>query len=202
MIDILCSWVTLVTRVASYVYSASYMYTLYKLHKLRSHCHASGSLHLDNVKSIVLDWNWRDKKFKRMADIVDTRRDLMLLMQTYLIPHIHKNKCKIGILWLCVSSDVIWIKELPIPRANTVHVTVIISSWFWETLCFHPQWESMNIESPLLVGDQFLWVLWVNTHPQQSNELSYRIICYKHVICTRSREPVKFLYSRNIIPQE
>lgn len=201
MIDILCSWVTLVTRVASYVYSASYMYTLYKLHKLRSHCHASGSLHLDNVKSIVLDWNWRDKKFKRMADIVDTRRDLMLLMQTYLIPHIHKNKCKIGILWLCVSSDVIWIKELPIPRANTVHVTVIISSWFWETLCFHPQWESMNIESPLLVGDQFLWVLWV-THPQQSNELSYRIICYKHVICTRSREPVKFLYSRNIIPQE
>ncbi|XP_022293189.2 protein CMSS1-like [Crassostrea virginica] len=58
----------------------------------------SGSLHLDNVKSIVLDWNWRDKKFKRMADIVDTRRDLMLLMQTYLIQHIHKNKCKIGIL--------------------------------------------------------------------------------------------------------
>lgn len=123
MIDILCSWVTLVTRVASYVYSASYMYTLYKLHKLRSHCHASGSLHLDNVKSIVLDWNWRDKKFKRMADIVDTRRDLMLLMQTYLIPHIHKNKCKIGILWLCVSSDVIWIKEFPITRAmySTCH---------------------------------------------------------------------------------
>ena len=120
---ILCSWVTLTTgtRIASYVYIASY--TLYKLHKLRSHCHASGSLNLDNVKSIVLDWNWRDKKFKRMADIVDTRRDLMLLMQTYLIPHIHKNKCKIGILWLCVSFDLICIKELPIPRAmySTCH---------------------------------------------------------------------------------
>nr|XP_011413518.2 uncharacterized protein C3orf26 homolog [Crassostrea gigas] len=58
----------------------------------------SGSLHLDSVKSIVLDWNWRDKKFKRMTDIVDTRKDLMLLLQTSLIPHIHASKCKIGIL--------------------------------------------------------------------------------------------------------
>lgn len=64
------------------------------------HCHVSGSLHLDSVKSIVLDWNWRDKKFKRMTDIVDTQKDLMLLLQTYLIPHIHASKCKIGILWV------------------------------------------------------------------------------------------------------
>lgn len=69
------------------------------------HCHVSGSLHLDSVKSIVLDWNWRDKKFKRMADIVDTRKDLMLLLQTYLIPHIHASKCKIGILWVNRGSS-------------------------------------------------------------------------------------------------
>ncbi|XP_061177331.1 protein CMSS1-like [Saccostrea echinata] len=58
----------------------------------------NGSLHLDSVKSVVLDWNWRDKKFKRMADIIDLRKDLVVLLQTYIIPHIHANKCKIGIL--------------------------------------------------------------------------------------------------------
>ncbi|XP_062577120.1 protein CMSS1-like [Saccostrea cucullata] len=58
----------------------------------------NGSLHLDSVKSVVLDWNWRDKKFKRMADIIDLRIDLMVLLQTFIIPHIHANKCKIGIL--------------------------------------------------------------------------------------------------------
>lgn len=46
----------------------------------------------------MFDWNWRDKKLKRMADIIDIRKDLMVLLQSYLIPHVRAKKCKIGIL--------------------------------------------------------------------------------------------------------
>lgn len=45
-----------------------------------NYCYFLGLFYLDSVKSIVLDWNWRDKKFKRMTDIVDIRKDLMLLL--------------------------------------------------------------------------------------------------------------------------
>ncbi|XP_060065423.1 uncharacterized protein C3orf26 homolog [Ylistrum balloti] len=58
----------------------------------------SGSLHLDNIVAVVLDWNWRDVKSKRMVDIPEIRDHLMDLMKDYLIPHISKNHCKIGML--------------------------------------------------------------------------------------------------------
>ncbi|KAK3084721.1 hypothetical protein FSP39_018004 [Pinctada imbricata] len=57
-----------------------------------------GALHLDSLFSVVLDWNWRDVKLKRMTDIPDVRKDLLLLLQTHVIPHVHHTKCKIGIL--------------------------------------------------------------------------------------------------------
>ncbi|XP_033741402.1 uncharacterized protein C3orf26 homolog [Pecten maximus] len=58
----------------------------------------SGSLHLDNVAAVVLDWNWRDVKSKRMVDIPEIRGHLMDFMKDYMIPHISKNPCKIGML--------------------------------------------------------------------------------------------------------
>ncbi|KAJ8314892.1 hypothetical protein KUTeg_007042 [Tegillarca granosa] len=56
------------------------------------------SLHLKNVKTIVVDWNWRDIKSKRLIDIPEIKKDFMMLLQTFLIPHVHNTKCKIGLL--------------------------------------------------------------------------------------------------------
>ncbi|XP_069125299.1 uncharacterized protein C3orf26 homolog [Argopecten irradians] len=58
----------------------------------------SGALHLDNVVAVVLDWNWRDVKSKRMVDIPEIRGHLMEFMKDYMIPHISKHSCKIGML--------------------------------------------------------------------------------------------------------
>ncbi|XP_021354062.1 protein CMSS1-like [Mizuhopecten yessoensis] len=58
----------------------------------------SGSLHLDNVAAVVLDWNWRDIKSKRMVDIPEIRGHLMDFMKDFMIPHMSKNHCKIGML--------------------------------------------------------------------------------------------------------
>lgn len=56
------------------------------------------ALHPDVIKAVVLDFNWRDVKSKRIIDIPDVKGDLLNLMKDYLIPHINSSKCKIGIL--------------------------------------------------------------------------------------------------------
>ncbi|XP_052087457.1 protein CMSS1-like [Mytilus californianus] len=56
------------------------------------------ALHPDVIKAVVLDFNWRDVKSKRIIDIPDVKGDLLNLMKDYLIPHINNSKCKIGIL--------------------------------------------------------------------------------------------------------
>lgn len=56
------------------------------------------ALHLDDIKAVVLDYNWRDVKAKKIIDIPDIKKDLLNLMKEYLLPHIHNTKCKIAIL--------------------------------------------------------------------------------------------------------
>ncbi|XP_046553973.1 uncharacterized protein C3orf26 homolog isoform X1 [Haliotis rubra] len=58
----------------------------------------SGSLKLDNLRYVIVDWNWRDIKFKRITDIPEVKKDFLELCKTHLIPHIRDSSCKIGIL--------------------------------------------------------------------------------------------------------
>ncbi|KAL3882130.1 hypothetical protein ACJMK2_028501 [Sinanodonta woodiana] len=60
----------------------------------------SGHLKLEKLKALVLDWNWRDVKQRRLVDVPEVRSDLFVLLQTKLIPHIKSSvsSCKIGIL--------------------------------------------------------------------------------------------------------
>ncbi|XP_060558981.1 protein CMSS1-like isoform X2 [Ruditapes philippinarum] len=60
----------------------------------------SGHLKLDNLTAIVIDWNYRDIKKHRVADIPEIRAELATLLKTYLIPHIKSSdlNCKIGML--------------------------------------------------------------------------------------------------------
>ncbi|XP_071113359.1 protein CMSS1-like [Haliotis cracherodii] len=58
----------------------------------------SGSLKVDNLRYVMVDWNWRDIKFKRIIDIPEVKKDLLELCKSELIPHIRDSSCKIGIL--------------------------------------------------------------------------------------------------------
>lgn len=69
------------------------------LWNLWGHCLFSDALHLEDIKAVVLDYNWRDVKAKKIIDIPDVKKDLLNLMKEYLLPHIHNTKCKIAILW-------------------------------------------------------------------------------------------------------
>lgn len=58
---------------------------------------AQGSLSLNCLKLVMLDWNWRDVKMKRMLDIVDIRNSLMSLLKDFIIPSCKSNHTKIGL---------------------------------------------------------------------------------------------------------
>lgn len=57
-----------------------------------------GSLRLNQLVAIVIDWNWRDKKLKRLIDIKDVRKETMELLKSTLVPHVKQSDCKIGLL--------------------------------------------------------------------------------------------------------
>lgn len=57
----------------------------------------AGCLHLEKVSCVVLDWNWRDVKQKRIIDIPDIKNDMMTLLKDFIIPHVKQEKCKIGL---------------------------------------------------------------------------------------------------------
>ncbi|XP_076466631.1 uncharacterized protein C3orf26 homolog [Babylonia areolata] len=58
----------------------------------------SGSLKLDHVHAVVLDWNWRDIKLKRMVDVPDVRRDLTLLLKEHAVQHVTNTPCRVALL--------------------------------------------------------------------------------------------------------
>ncbi|KAF7657251.1 hypothetical protein LDENG_00029490 [Lucifuga dentata] len=48
-------------------------------------------LHLEALRYLVLDWNWRDQKLRRMMDIPEVKVDFMKLLDVGIL-----NKCKEG----------------------------------------------------------------------------------------------------------
>ncbi|KAK7107199.1 uncharacterized protein C3orf26 homolog [Littorina saxatilis] len=58
----------------------------------------AGCLKLSSLHGIVLDWNWRDVKMKRMVDIPDVRRDLTLLLKEHALHKVKQTPCRIAIL--------------------------------------------------------------------------------------------------------
>ena len=58
----------------------------------------AGSLHMDLVKFIIMDWSHRDIKLKKLMDSKEIKTDLMKLLHRYFIPHITKTNGKFGLL--------------------------------------------------------------------------------------------------------
>ncbi|XP_025097805.1 protein CMSS1-like [Pomacea canaliculata] len=58
----------------------------------------AGCLKMDSVQAVVLDWNWRDVKLKRLVDIPDVRKDLVQLLRDFIIDTVHNTQCKIGLM--------------------------------------------------------------------------------------------------------
>ncbi|XP_070556223.1 protein CMSS1-like isoform X2 [Ptychodera flava] len=57
----------------------------------------SKALNLRYLKYIILDWNWRDVKSKRLIDNVDVKKILVQLLSQHLIPQIKTGKTKLGL---------------------------------------------------------------------------------------------------------
>lgn len=79
-------------------FSQTYFKTNFHFFTTKSYYPFSEALHLEELRAIVLDYNWRDTKSKRIIDIPDVKTDLLNLMKEFLLPHIINSKCQIGIL--------------------------------------------------------------------------------------------------------
>ncbi|XP_068602758.1 protein CMSS1 [Brachionichthys hirsutus] len=54
-------------------------------------------LNLRPLKYVVLDWNWRDQKLRRMVDIPEVKLDLMKLLQSGILKGCKEDKVKLGL---------------------------------------------------------------------------------------------------------
>uniref|UniRef100_A0A671V2K3 Cms1 ribosomal small subunit homolog n=1 Tax=Sparus aurata TaxID=8175 RepID=A0A671V2K3_SPAAU len=54
-------------------------------------------LSLRALRYLVLDWNWRDQKLRRMADIPEIKLDFMKLLETGILHGCKEDKVKIGL---------------------------------------------------------------------------------------------------------
>ncbi|XP_076026150.1 protein CMSS1 isoform X2 [Genypterus blacodes] len=54
-------------------------------------------LHLQALRYLVLDWNWRDQKLRRMADVPEVKVDLMKLLDSGVLNGCKEGKVKIGL---------------------------------------------------------------------------------------------------------
>ena len=52
----------------------------------------TGSLKLEQLQCVVLDWSWRDGKQKTIVDIPPIKKDLFALMKDNLIPCVKRQK--------------------------------------------------------------------------------------------------------------
>merc|ERR1712150_255097 len=57
-----------------------------------------GVLKLDQVKYFVVDWSFRDTKFRRIADIKEIRKDLYDMFSTHLISRVKDKKGKFALM--------------------------------------------------------------------------------------------------------
>ncbi|XP_028250056.1 protein CMSS1 isoform X2 [Parambassis ranga] len=54
-------------------------------------------LSLGALKYVVLDWNWRDQKLRRMVDIPEIKLDFMKLLESGILAACKEDKIKIGL---------------------------------------------------------------------------------------------------------
>ncbi|XP_041858575.1 protein CMSS1 isoform X1 [Melanotaenia boesemani] len=54
-------------------------------------------LKLQALRYLVLDWNWRDQKLRRMVDIPEIKLDFMKLLETGILTACKEDKVKIGL---------------------------------------------------------------------------------------------------------
>ncbi|CAL8322815.1 unnamed protein product [Merluccius merluccius] len=54
-------------------------------------------LTLQSLSHLVLDWNWRDQKFRRMVDIPEIKVDLLKLLDTGTLKACREGRVKIGL---------------------------------------------------------------------------------------------------------
>ncbi|RDD37139.1 Protein CMSS1 [Trichoplax sp. H2] len=64
-----------------------------RVHKLVT----EDALKLDKLKYVILDWNYRDAKERRLLDIVEIREDITQLLLKYFVPLAKEGKVKIGL---------------------------------------------------------------------------------------------------------
>ncbi|GFN75457.1 protein cmss1 [Plakobranchus ocellatus] len=57
-----------------------------------------GALQLESLTAVVLDWNWRDAKLKRLPDIPEVRQDLVQLLKDFLLETVRGSPCKLALL--------------------------------------------------------------------------------------------------------
>ncbi|XP_041475224.1 uncharacterized protein C3orf26 homolog [Lytechinus variegatus] len=57
----------------------------------------SGSFNVDDMKYVILDWNWRDAKLRRFVDIPELRKDLFDLLRKHLVPAANKGQLRFGL---------------------------------------------------------------------------------------------------------
>ncbi|CAG5129954.1 unnamed protein product [Candidula unifasciata] len=57
-----------------------------------------GVLQLESLVAVVLDWNWRDTKLKRMADIPEVRQDVVMLLKDSVIEAVKGSSCRLALL--------------------------------------------------------------------------------------------------------
>ncbi|KAM6978215.1 protein CMSS1 isoform 2-T2 [Tautogolabrus adspersus] len=56
-----------------------------------------GGLNLQALRYVVLDWNWRDQKLRRMVDIPEIKLDFMKLLESGILSGCKEEKVKIGL---------------------------------------------------------------------------------------------------------
>ncbi|XP_030852478.1 uncharacterized protein C3orf26 homolog [Strongylocentrotus purpuratus] len=57
----------------------------------------SGSFTMEDMKYVVLDWNWRDAKLRRFVDIPELKKDLFDLLRKHLVPAANKGQLSFGL---------------------------------------------------------------------------------------------------------
>ncbi|BFZ09828.1 hypothetical protein BsWGS_12867 [Bradybaena similaris] len=57
-----------------------------------------GVLQLESLIAVVLDWNWRDTKLKRMTDIPEVRQDVVMLLKDFVIEAVKGSSCRLALL--------------------------------------------------------------------------------------------------------
>ncbi|XP_078089010.1 protein CMSS1 isoform X2 [Mustelus asterias] len=54
-------------------------------------------LSLQSLKYVILDWNWRDQKLRRLMDIPEVKQETLKLLETSIIPACKKGQVKLGL---------------------------------------------------------------------------------------------------------